>query len=80
MILVSRKDKSVPNRKPQSPTDLNQENANFANPPTKTANYLLAQNEWKVPRKAQDRLDRRALAVRGVELSSHELVAARGRR
>jgi len=80
MILVSRKDKSVPNRKPPSRAGLNQENGNFANPPAKTANYLPAHNEGNVPHKAQDQLDRRTLAVRGLEISSHELVAARGRR
>jgi hypothetical protein len=79
MILVSRKDKSVPNRKPQSSTDLNQENGNFANPLAKTANYLLAQNEWKVPHNVHDQLDHRVLGVRGVEFSSGELIAARGR-
>jgi hypothetical protein len=51
MILVSRKDKSVSNRKPQLPTGLNRENWNFANQRAKTANYLLAQNEWMVAHK-----------------------------
>jgi hypothetical protein len=62
MILVSRKDKSVPNRKPQSSIDLNQENGNFANPPAKAANYSLAQNERKVSRKVRDQMERQALA------------------
>jgi hypothetical protein len=49
MILVSRKDKSVPNRKPPSRASLNRENWNFANPPAKIANYSLAQTEWNGP-------------------------------